>query len=120
MRFKLFAGSALGAVLTVAAVALAAGFLKVPATVRAEPDQPAACADQPCCTEADCCPDCIACCDEDGCCWECIQCCIEMGCDPSCCFPALTSTRAKAPTKAASCAQPSKAGQACCAEGCCK
>src|SRR5262249_30910409 len=121
MRFKFFASSALGAVLTVAAVALAAGFMKAPATIRAEPDQPVASADQPCCTEGDCCPECLACCDEDGCCWECIQCCIEMGCDPSCCFPALASTRAKAPAKAAaSCAQPSKTGQACCAEGCCK
>jgi hypothetical protein len=87
MRSKLFAGSALAAVLTVAAVALATGFTKSPGGV--QPAQAVARTAQPCCTEADCCPECILCCSLDGCCEECIQCCIDMGCDPLCCFPGL-------------------------------
>ena len=121
MRLKLFLGLSVAVVLSVAAVALAGGFTKPPAPVSIAVAQPAPCADQPCCTDADCCPECIACCAIDGCCEECIECCIEMGCDPSCCFPALTSAKAEAPKKAeASCAQPAKKGQACCADGCCK
>lgn len=116
MRSKLFAGSALAAVLTVAAVTLAGGFTKSPATVRPEPSQAVDCLDG-----SACCPECIACCAEDGCCWECVECCIEMGCEPSFCFEALTSAKAEAPDKAeVSCAQPAENGEACCADGGCK
>ncbi len=112
MRFKLFSGLCLAAVLSVAAVALAGGFTKSPAPVGDPVALPASSAAQPCCTAADCCPECIACCAIDGCCEECILCCIEMGCDPSCCFPAATTAKAEAPKKAAA--------KACCADGCCK
>ena len=120
MRSKLFAGAALAAVLT-AAVALGGGFTKFLAPASAAPGQPVASAPQPCCTEADCCPECLACCAEDGCCWECIQCCIEMGCDPSCCFPARARARAGAAKQAeAPRGQAAKKGPACCPDGCCK
>jgi hypothetical protein len=95
MRSELFAGAGLAAVLTVG-VALAGGFTKSPAPAGAAPGHPVASAGQRWCTEADCCPECIACCVEDGCCWECVQCCIETGCDPFCCFPALNGAKAEA------------------------
>ncbi len=87
MRFKLFSGLCLVAVLSVAGITLADGFTKSPAQVAAE---------QTCCKVADCCPECSGCCPEcaaccaiDGCCEECVRCCIQTGCDPSCCLPTV-------------------------------
>lgn len=85
MRFKLFSGLCLVAVLSVAAVALAGGFTKSPAAAAEQPVATTNPACRPDCSG--CCPECIACCAIDGCCEECVLCCIEMGCDPACCLP---------------------------------
>lgn len=64
MRFKVLSCLFLAGVVSTAAFALAGGFSNSPATVTSG---------QPCCTVADCCPECIACCAIDGCCEECIR-----------------------------------------------
>jgi hypothetical protein len=118
MRTKLFIGSASAIVLVIAAVAFAGAFNRPQPTITAEPVKAAqqSAEAQPCCTEQNCCPECLACCAEDGCCWECMLCCIEMGCDPACCFPSSTSAKAEA-----GCTKPAaKTAKACCNDGCCK
>lgn len=123
MRTKLFIASAL-AVLVVGSIALAAAVTKAKPTVALEPVKIAQhkAEGQPCCIPDDCCEECILCCSLDGCCEECILCCIEMGCDPSCCFPALTTAKPKAPVKGGACCTKSakKVAKSCCGEGCCK
>ena len=74
MRYKWFCLAALAAMLCVAAVTLAAGFARPAARS----------ASQARCTEADCCPECVACCALDGGCPECEECCEAMGCAPCC------------------------------------
>jgi hypothetical protein len=100
MRSQLFIGSAFVVLLVIVGVALAGVFTKPQPTITPEPVKVAQPRTQePCCTEQNCCPECLACCAEDGCCWECILCCIEMGCDPACCFPSSTSVTSEAPKK---------------------
>jgi hypothetical protein len=144
MRTKLFIGSASAVVLVIAAVAFAGAITKPQPTITQaqgyicpvtgeELPCPLCCPykaqaaqqssqTQPCCTEQDCCPECLACCAEDGCCEECILWCLAMGCDPLCCFPSPAGASAQAPGPAEACCTtpaPTK-GQDCCADGCCK
>ncbi|MHB1423983.1 MAG: hypothetical protein ACYC3I_12465 [Gemmataceae bacterium] len=121
MYTKLFIVSALAVVLAVADLAFAGAATKAKPTVAPETVKTAQgnTGGQPCCDPDECCPEC---CSLDDCCEECIECCIEMGCDPSCCFPALTSTKLKAPQKSeVCCTNPAKkAVKSCCGDGCCK
>ena len=109
MRNKLFLGSFV--LLFVGAIAFAGAYTMVTATSTPEPTQAVQSASQgqPCCTENECCLECILCCSIDGGCEECFQCCIEMGCDPFCCLPNSTSTKAEAPK-----------AKTCSGVGCCK
>jgi hypothetical protein len=137
MRTKLFIGSTSAVVLVIAAVAFAGAFTGPQPTVTPqayicpvtgeELPCPLCCPlnaraarqsaqNQSCCTEQDCCPECLDCCAEDGCCWECILWCIAMGCDPACCFPSAPSAQAEA-----CCTKPAaNTARACCTDGCCK
>ncbi len=143
MRTKRFIGSAAAVVLVIAAVAFAGAFTNPHPTLTQqgyicpvtgeELPCPLCCPyhaqaarqsaqTQSCCTEQDCCSECLACCAEDGCCWECILCCIEMGCDPACCFPSSTNAKVEAPRKAAGCCTTPAAMEArsYCADGRCR
>lgn len=105
MRSKSFLGWSVAGILAsavVALVTLAGGFTK---TAPLQATQP-----EPCCSAADCCPECIACCAVDECCEACLLCCLEMGCDPSGCCPApAVTSQPKAGTASIHCA-----GGSCC------